>query len=80
MTVYAYMCQGDSTPVSLGSAAGVSAGSNVSILCDFGLVSPGVYEFEVVADPTAANPVTLIPSTATDDPVLIQVVPRKSYS
>ena len=80
MTVYAYLCAGDSTPISVGNAAGAAAGSDVTIACDFGLVTPGVYELEVVGDPTAANPVVLIPSTATEDPVYIQVMPRKSYS
>lgn len=80
LTVYVYLISGDSTPVSVGNAAGADAGVNISIACDFGLVVPGVYEMEVVAAPTAANPVVLIPSSATEDPVYIQVMPRKSYS
>lgn len=80
MTVYVYLISGDSTPVSVGNAAGAAAGVDISIACDFGLVTPGVYEMEVVADPSAANPVVLIPSTATEDPVYVQVMPRRSYS
>lgn len=80
MTVYVYLSQNDTTPVSIGSGQGAAAGSNITIACDFSLVTPGVYELEVVADPTSANPVTLIPSTATEDPVYIKVASRKSFS
>lgn len=80
LTVYVYLMVGDTTPVAVGNAAGAAAATDISIACDFGLVTPGVYEMEVVANPTAANPVVLIPSSATEDPVYIQVMPRRSYS
>lgn len=79
-TVYVYLCAGDSTPVSIGNGAGADAGTDITIACDFSQVVPGVYELEVVANPSDANPVVLIPSTATEDPVYLQVMPRKTYS
>jgi len=79
-TVYVYLISGDSTPIVVGSGAGAAAGTDITIACDFSLVSPGVYEMEAVANPSDTNPVILLPPTATDDPIYVQVAHRKSYS
>lgn len=65
MTVYAYLVDPYGTKVQVGSASGLAASSAISITLDLstaGIDAGEEYSLEVVADPTATNPVTLLPN------------------
>lgn len=73
MTVYAYLVNRGGTAVQVGSASGLAASQAISITLD--LATAGVeageeYALEVVADPSATNPVTLLPNETYEEYVL----------
>lgn len=64
-TVYAYLVDRGGTATQVGSAAGAGADVTINITLDMatsGIEGGTSYRLEVVANPTDANPVTLLPN------------------
>ena len=64
-TVYAYLVGRDDSPIQIGSASGLAADATISVTLDFataGIEGGAEYDLEIVAGPTDANPITLLPN------------------
>lgn len=67
--------------VSVGTASGASAGTNIAVSLDLSTngISPGLWELEAVADKDGTNPKTLIPNTTTGNPYIVRITDPKTF-
>jgi len=69
------------TPITIGTASGAAAGTNIAVTLDFATanVAAGLWELEAVADVGEVNPKVLIPNETTGFPYLIRIIDPQSY-
>ena len=72
-TVSAYLVAEDGTAVLVGSENGAGIGVDITIVMDYSLVEPAIYELEVIANPNDTNPILMLPNPNTAEKVIIEV-------
>jgi hypothetical protein len=78
LTVYAYARDEAGTDTVLDSTAGATAGTEISLLCNFSSLTSGKkYEVFVVADPDG-TPIRMLPNNDTADKILVYIDPIPS--
>jgi hypothetical protein len=60
-TVYAYAVNRAGTATQIGTGTGAAASTAISMTFDLRGLGTGFFDIEIIADPTSANPTTLMP-------------------